>query len=104
MTTIDDTAKIFGNSRIGKNPTIMQNVVIGHPTTEMLKKSNWQRLDFEGARIGDNAIIRSNTVIYCYVEIGDNFVTGHNVVIKEKKQKSGTTFLLEQIQLLRVKL
>jgi len=80
---IDDTVKIFGNTTIGKNSMIMQNVVIGHPTTEILKKPNWQKLDFEGARIGDNAIIRSNTVIYCNVEIGDNFVTGHNVVIRE---------------------
>ena len=34
--------------------------------------------------IGKNAFIRSNTVIYDDVEIGENFNTGHGVVIREK--------------------
>lgn len=34
--------------------------------------------------IGKNPLIRSNTIIYNDVEIGDNFKTGHNVVIREK--------------------
>ena len=80
---IDRSVRIYGDSKIGKNPIIMENVIIGFPTTDILKKQNWQSMKFKGARIGDNAIIRSNTVIYCNVEIGDNFVTGHNVVIRE---------------------
>ncbi|MBM4240182.1 MAG: N-acetyltransferase [Euryarchaeota archaeon] len=34
--------------------------------------------------IGKNAVIRSNTVIYNDVEIGDDFKTGHNVLIREE--------------------
>ena len=34
--------------------------------------------------IGKNAFIRSNTVIYDDVEIGDDFKTGHGVVVREK--------------------
>lgn len=34
--------------------------------------------------IGKNAFIRSNTVIYDDVEIGENFKTGHSVVVREK--------------------
>lgn len=34
--------------------------------------------------IGKNAFLRSNTVIYDDVEIGDNFKTGHGVVVREK--------------------
>lgn len=34
--------------------------------------------------IGNNAIIRSNSIIYNDVEIGDNFRTGHGVTIREK--------------------
>lgn len=34
--------------------------------------------------IGQDAIIRSNSVIYNDVEIGDNFKTGHGVTIREK--------------------
>lgn len=35
-------------------------------------------------KIGKNAIIRSNSIIYNDVEIGDNFITGHGVTIREK--------------------
>jgi len=34
--------------------------------------------------IGKNSFIRSNTVIYNDVNIGDNFTTGHGVVVREK--------------------
>jgi len=34
--------------------------------------------------IGKNAIIRSGTVIYAGSKIGDNFETGHNVIIREE--------------------
>jgi acetyltransferase-like isoleucine patch superfamily enzyme len=34
--------------------------------------------------IGDRAVIRSGTIIYADVEIGDDFKTGHNVMIREK--------------------
>lgn len=34
--------------------------------------------------LGKNAFIRSNTVIYNDVEIGEDFKTGHGVVIREK--------------------
>lgn len=34
--------------------------------------------------IGENPLIRSNTVIYNDVTIGDNLRTGHNVLIREK--------------------
>ncbi len=34
--------------------------------------------------IGNNSVIRSNTVIYNDVKIGNNFKTGHNVLIREK--------------------
>ena len=34
--------------------------------------------------IGKNSIIRSNSIIYNDVEIGDNFRTGHGVTIREK--------------------
>ena len=34
--------------------------------------------------IGKNALIRSNSIIYNDVEIGNNFKTGHGVIIREK--------------------
>lgn len=35
-------------------------------------------------KIGKNAIIRSNSIIYDDVEIGNNFISGHGVTIREK--------------------
>lgn len=57
-----------------KNSTIQENVSIG---VEYKKRS-------KPPIIGENAYLRSNTVIYDDVEIGDKFKTGHGVVIREK--------------------
>lgn len=37
-------------------------------------------------KIGRNCYLRSNTVIYAGVTIGDDFQTGHNVVVRERNQ------------------
>ena len=71
--------EILGRSKVGENSKIMGNVVIGFPKEEYIGLE-----DFEGAVIGEGAIIRTNTVIYCEVRIGSNFRTGHNVVIRER--------------------
>lgn len=34
--------------------------------------------------IGDDATIRSGSIVYSDVEIGDGFTTGHNVLVREK--------------------
>ncbi len=59
---------------IPENSVIQDNVILG--------------LDYKSKStpplIGENAFIRSNTVIYNDVIVGDDFKTGHGVVIKEK--------------------
>jgi len=80
---IHNSVSIYGDTKIGDGSIVMENVILGHPSANLLKQ-DWERLKFKGVSIGKNAIIRSGTVIYCNVEIGDNFVTGHNVVIREK--------------------
>jgi acetyltransferase-like isoleucine patch superfamily enzyme len=81
--------RIYGRSRIGKNALIDEGVVIGYPTHNILKQAlssgmSIQEMDFRGAVIGDNAVIRSNTAIYTDVVIGDDLRTGHNVLIREE--------------------
>ncbi len=81
--------KIYGQSSIGKNAIIAERVIIGYPTTDILKQAassgkNIEDMDFEGAVIGDNAVIRSNSTIYTDVAIGNEFRTGHNIMIREK--------------------
>jgi acetyltransferase-like isoleucine patch superfamily enzyme len=80
--------KIYGRSSIGTNAIMGDRVIIGYPTANILKVAatsgvDIQDMDFKGAIIGDNAVIRSNTTIYTDVEIGNNLRTGHNVLIRE---------------------
>ncbi len=61
------------NVIVGKNIKLGKYVLLGvqpkKPTTELI--------------IGENAIIRSHTVIYAGNKIGNNFQTGHSVLIRE---------------------
>ena len=82
-------SKIYGRSRVGQNAVLGEGVIIGYPTAGILKKAastgaGIEEMDFEGAVIGDNAVIRSNSIIYTDVDIGNNFRTGHNVLVREE--------------------
>jgi acetyltransferase-like isoleucine patch superfamily enzyme len=69
----------YGLNSVGPNARIFDPVTLGFPSRENLSKT-----DFQGTTIGKNAILRSGTVLYCDVIIGDDFQTGHNVMIREK--------------------
>ncbi len=61
------------NLTIGKGYLIQDNVTIGHsPDGRVI--------------IGDNALIRSGSIIYSDVKIGNNFKTGHRVLIRENSE------------------
>jgi len=64
----------------------MENVEIkgGAKIEEYVLIGKQPKNDCEKLRIGKNAVIRSHTVIYAGSKIGDNFQTGHNVIIREK--------------------
>lgn len=66
------------NYSIGKNSKIDSNVKIGYRTGRKIK--------FVKTMIGDNARIRSNTVIYTNIKIGDRLETGHGVIIREENE------------------
>jgi len=71
---------IHKNVKLGKNNIIQEGVIIGLPSRTFLKtdENEWPE-----TIIGDNAVLRSGTVIYCDVRIGINFQTGHNVMVRE---------------------
>ena len=76
----------YGKNRVGKNAQIYEPVTLGFPSREYLGTK-----DFPGVTIGDNAVIRSGTVLYCEVTIGHGFQCGHNVLIREKTVIGNTT-------------
>ncbi|HBX23872.1 MAG TPA: N-acetyltransferase [Desulfotomaculum sp.] len=68
--------RIYQNVRIGSNATLGEYVIIGLPPIG--------REDGElETVIGDNAVIRSHTVIYAGNKIGAGFQTGHHVLVRE---------------------
>jgi len=64
--------------RVGKASKIDKDVILGYPTGRPIKKT--------GVVLGPQAVIRSGTVIYDSVRIGERLQTGHHVVIREETE------------------
>lgn len=72
--------KVYSNVKLSKNFSIHESVILGMPSRDYSKQeeSKWPN-----TIIGENAVIQSGTVVYCDVQVGNNFQTGHNVLIRE---------------------
>ena len=69
--------KTYANVHIGKNAVIGDFVILGEPPRG--------KKDGElPTVIGENALIRSHTVIYAGNTIGKNFQTGHHTLVREE--------------------
>ena len=85
-------AEVLSGSVIGDNCVIGNCCIIGHPS-----KLELQRADFSATspkvsdlivkepatKIGEGAIIRSGSIIYRHVAIGEQLRTGHNTLVRE---------------------
>lgn len=69
----------YGRNALGEGATIFEPVTLGFPSRDRMGEK-----DYPGTTIGRDAVLRSGTIIYCDVVIGDAFQTGHNVLIREK--------------------
>jgi len=69
----------YGINRLGAGSQVFEPVTLGFPSREHMGKNG-----FIGTTIGKDAVLRSGTILYCEVVIGDKFQTGHNVMIREK--------------------
>ncbi len=67
---ISKKAIFYGKVAIGEGAIVEDNVTLGNREDSV-------------ATIGENCLIRSGTIIYSNVKIGNNFRTGHNVLIRE---------------------
>ena len=68
----------YGKNSIGPGSRIFEPVYLGFPSRERLNQSG-----YPGTALGANAVLRSGTIIYCDVQIGDFFSSGHNILIRE---------------------
>lgn len=85
----------YGINRIGKGAMVFEPVTLGFPSRENMGKTG-----YPGSVIGEQAVLRSGTVIYCDVIIGDHFQGGHNILIREKtrigdRTSVGTSTVIE---------
>jgi len=69
----------YGRNILGENAQLFDPLTLGFPSRDNLGKK-----EFPGVNIGDYAVLRSGSIIYCEVIIGDHFQCGHNVLIREK--------------------
>ncbi len=95
MHLIDPSAKCYGRVTFAERGIIEASVIVGHPPAvgvlsalehapqATTLQAFLEALALDETVIGGSAIIRSGTVIYAGVRIGDEFDCGHNVIIRE---------------------
>jgi acetyltransferase-like isoleucine patch superfamily enzyme len=69
----------YGTNTIGSESVLFEPLTIGFPSRERLGLT-----EFPGTTIGDHAILRSGSILYCDVNIGHHFQCGHTVLIRER--------------------
>jgi acetyltransferase-like isoleucine patch superfamily enzyme len=85
---LHESLKTYGRNWIGERTMILENVILGYPTSDVLLKimarhTRHEDLEYIGVRIGDHCVIRSEAIIYRDVVIGNYVRTGHKVLIRE---------------------
>ncbi|TFH46960.1 MAG: N-acetyltransferase [ANME-2 cluster archaeon] len=83
-----ESVRMYGNSSIGTNCKIFENVILSYPSNFIIDKSlklkkNIFKYQYNGSSIGNNAIIRSGSIFYNDVNVGNDLITGHNILIRE---------------------
>ncbi len=86
---LHESLKTYGRNWIGSHTMVLEQVILGYPTSDVLlkimaRKTRHEDLLYRGVRIGSRCIIRSEAVIYRDVEIGNYVRTGHKVLIRER--------------------
>lgn len=89
--SVEKDAVVLGSSFIGSGTLIEKWVIVGYPVEKTLRScvslqtftvKNYDALS-EGAKVGNDCIVRSSTTIYETVVVGDKVRTGHGVLIRE---------------------
>jgi len=88
-TYIHETVKFYGNNYVGDNSMLMENVIVGYPTSDIFLeirdgKRDIRDMRYKGSKIGHHTILRSGVIVYKDTTIGNHVRTGHSVLIREK--------------------
>ena len=78
---IDSNTIIRSDVSLGADSTVGANCIIGEYQMDFYRDRSHHA---HPLNIGQNALIRSGSIIYSGSDIGDNFQTGHQVTIREK--------------------
>ena len=78
---IDSNTIIRSDVSLGDDSTVGANCIIGEYQMDFYRDRSHHA---HPLNIGQNALIRSGSIIYSGSDIGDNFQTGHQVTIREK--------------------
>lgn len=88
--TIGRGSIIYSGVTIGDNTVIEPFCEIGHPTKMQVEGFDFSYQSeklrkFVNTKtvIGENSIIRSQSIVYSFVITGDNFKTGHRALVRE---------------------
>lgn len=81
---------------IGDNCSLWNDVIIGHPTPDLIRAPDRAR---PVTSIGDGSIIRSGTVIYAGTTVGAGADIGHGVLIREGSVLGRGVYLLPGSQI-----
>lgn len=63
---------------LGKDYRIDENVILGYPASRPIPKRE--------VLIGERSVLRSGTIIYEGVTLGDDFESGHYVIVREENR------------------
>ncbi len=94
--SLEGDVTVLGPTFIGKGSTLGIYSVVGYPSFSKIKgieKRNYQAYDevSEGVKIGEKTFIRSHSIIYERVRIGNRVQTGHAVLIREDSEIGDNT-------------
>jgi acetyltransferase-like isoleucine patch superfamily enzyme len=78
--TISDNVIIYDNVEIGDNCFIGPNCILGEPLSGFYTDRQYQNPPLV---IGNNSVIRSDTILYAGSSFGEGLETGHRVTIRE---------------------
>jgi acetyltransferase-like isoleucine patch superfamily enzyme len=84
---LDSYVTVYGAVTIGESTYVGAGCILGYPTRQDLKESIKARLGENTASglsvLGRRCILRSGSVIYSNVTVGNDVELGHNVLIRE---------------------